>query len=295
MLFGGLDAFRRHLHAEAAAQADDGMNDGRGIGSLLDRAHETRIDLELVERKTPQIKQARIAGAEIIERKTHADAFEPQHREFRALEITEQGAFGEFEFKRVRRKAGLAENSLNRLDEIRPPELQRRNIDRDRHARPIAPVEAGAAQDVFAKLDNRARVFGDRNKACRRDFAMHRMDPARQRFDADQPPAAAIDNRLIDDVQLAVFDRLTKRAFEQFAVRQLGVHRRVIDAGAIAALVLGAIERHVGVTHKISRASWVQLSITAMPIEAPILMPWPLTTNGVQIAARMRSATACSE
>src|SRR5215471_20175205 len=142
MLFGGLDAFRRHLHAEAAAQADDGMNDGRGIGSLLDRAHETRIDLELVERKTPQIKQARIAGAEIIERKTHADAFEPQHREFRALEITEQGAFVEFEFELVGRKAGLAENSLNRLDEIRPPELQRRNIDRDRHARPIAPVEA---------------------------------------------------------------------------------------------------------------------------------------------------------
>src|SRR5262249_11966427 len=130
MLFGGPDAFRRHLHAEAAAEADDGMNDRRGIGSLLDRAHETRIDLELVERKTPQIKQARIAGAEIIERKTHADAFEPRHREFRALEITEQGAFGEFEFELVGRKAGLAEYSLNRLDEIRPPELQLRHIDR---------------------------------------------------------------------------------------------------------------------------------------------------------------------
>ena len=52
MLIGSLDAFRRHFHAETAAEADDGMNDGRGIGGLLDRAHETRIDLELVEWKT---------------------------------------------------------------------------------------------------------------------------------------------------------------------------------------------------------------------------------------------------
>src|SRR6516164_2576609 len=118
-------------------------------------------------------KQARIAGAEIVERKTHADAFEPQHREFRALEIAEQGAFGEFEFELVGRKAGLAENALDRVNEIRAPELQRRNIDRDRQARPVAPVEAGAARDVFAKLDDKARVFGDRNKTPRRDFALH--------------------------------------------------------------------------------------------------------------------------
>src|ERR1700745_3330268 len=76
MLLAVLDAFRCDLHAETAAEADDGMNDGRGIGGLLDRAHETRIDLELVEWKTPQIKQARIAGAEIVERKTHAAALE---------------------------------------------------------------------------------------------------------------------------------------------------------------------------------------------------------------------------
>ena len=40
MLVGGLDAFRGHLHAETAAEADDGMNDGRSVGGLLDRAHE---------------------------------------------------------------------------------------------------------------------------------------------------------------------------------------------------------------------------------------------------------------
>src|SRR5262249_34750908 len=208
--------------------------------------------LELVEWKAPQIKQARIAGAEIVERKAHADAFELQHRQFRALEIAEQGGFGELKFEPVGLEAGLAENAFDRVDEIRPPELQRRHIDRDRQARPIAAVEAGAAQHVFAKLDNEARMFGDWNKARRRDFALHGMDPARQRFDADQPLAATIDDRLIDDVQFAVFDHLAQRAFEQFAIRQVGVHRRGVDAGAGAGLVLCAVERHIGVAQDIA-------------------------------------------
>jgi hypothetical protein len=175
-----------------------------------------------------------------------------QHREFRAVEIAEQGAFGELEFEPVGLEAGLAENALDRLDEIRSPELQRRHIDRDRQARPIAPVEAGPAQDVFAKLDNKAGMFGDRDKASRRDFALHRMDPSRQRLHADQPVAAAIDDRLIDDMQLTVFDRVAERAFEQFTAGEVGVHRRVVDAGAVAALVLGAIERHIGVAQNIA-------------------------------------------
>jgi hypothetical protein len=94
-------------------------------------------------------------------------------------------------------------------------------------------------------------MFGDRNKARRRDFALHRVNPARQRFHADQPLAAAIDDRLMDDVELAVFDRLAERAFEQFAVRQIGVHRRVVDAGAVSALILGAIERHIGIAQDV--------------------------------------------
>src|SRR5262245_48762107 len=60
LLVGRLHAFRRDLHAETAAEADDRVDDGRGIGGLLDRLHETAVDLELVERKAAQIKQAGI-------------------------------------------------------------------------------------------------------------------------------------------------------------------------------------------------------------------------------------------
>ena len=165
MLLGRLDSLRRHLHAETAAEADHGMDDGGGIGGLLDRAHETGIDLELVERKTPQIKQTGIPSAEIVERKAHADAFELQHRQFGVFQIAEECALGQFKFETVGLETGLGENALDQLDKIWPAELQRRDVDGDGQCRPIASIETGAAQHEFAKLDDQPvpvlRVNGD--------------------------------------------------------------------------------------------------------------------------------------
>src|SRR6185295_12215163 len=53
LLVGCFDAFGRDFHAEAAAEADDGVHDGCGIGRLLDRADETAVDLEFVEGEAP--------------------------------------------------------------------------------------------------------------------------------------------------------------------------------------------------------------------------------------------------
>src|SRR5579871_1604765 len=40
MLLGGLHAFGGDLHAQPAAEADDGMDDSGGVRRLLDRADE---------------------------------------------------------------------------------------------------------------------------------------------------------------------------------------------------------------------------------------------------------------
>ena len=131
VLLGGLHAFRRHLHAEAAAEADHGVHDRRGVGGLLDREHEAAVDLELVEREAAQIEQARIAGAEIVERELHAERLQPPHRGLGAFDVAEQRAFGEFELEPRRIEAGLRQDALDHADEIELAELQRRDVDRD--------------------------------------------------------------------------------------------------------------------------------------------------------------------
>src|SRR5262249_20007503 len=112
--------------------------------------------------------------------------------------------------------------------------------------------EAGTAEHELAEFDNQAGMLRNRNETPWRYFALDGMNPARQRLDADQLLAAWIDDRLIDDVQLLISDRLTERAFQQFAVREIGVHRGIVDARPVAAFVLGAIERHIGVTQDVA-------------------------------------------
>ena len=45
LLVGRFDTFGGDLHSEATAEADDRVHDGGGVRSLLDRAHETAVDL----------------------------------------------------------------------------------------------------------------------------------------------------------------------------------------------------------------------------------------------------------
>ena len=81
------------------------------------------------------------------------------------------------------------------------------------------------------------------------------MRPAAQRLDADHGLAAVVDDRLVGDLQLVALDRRAQVVLDQLALEQVGVHRGVVDAGAVAAFVLGAIERHVGMAHDVGRAA----------------------------------------
>ncbi len=83
------------------------------------------------------------------------------------------------------------------------------------------------------------------------------MRPAAERLDADHGLAALVDDRLIQQSQAVVLDRLAQVGFQQLAVGQVGIHRRVVDAGAVAAFVLGAVERHVGIAHDVGGAAAV--------------------------------------
>ena len=56
LLVGGLHAFRRYLHAAAAAEAHYRVYDRCGSGGFFDAQHEAAADLELVERQTAQVE-----------------------------------------------------------------------------------------------------------------------------------------------------------------------------------------------------------------------------------------------
>src|SRR6185369_12104243 len=87
VLLGGFHALGGHLHAETTAEAHHGMHNRGRVGCALDREHEAPVDLELVEGEAPQIEQARIAGAKVVERKLHAERLEAEHRELGGVDV----------------------------------------------------------------------------------------------------------------------------------------------------------------------------------------------------------------
>ena len=88
-------------------------------------------------------------------------------------------------------------------------------------------------------------------KSDGRNRAAHRVVPAAQRLDAGHLLAARVHDRLIGDAQAVLGDRGAQVVLELLALAQVRVHVGVVDAGAAAALVLGAIERDVGAAHDV--------------------------------------------
>jgi hypothetical protein len=78
------------------------------------------------------------------------------------------------------------------------------------------------------------------------------MVPARERLDAYRLLGPQIDLELIVDLELAAGEGGAQVVLERAAVLQAAVHLRLEEAEGVAPLVLGAIERNVGVLEKAS-------------------------------------------
>ena len=94
-------------------------------------------------------------------------------------------------------------------------------------------------------------MLGDRDELGGRYLAAVGMRPAAQRLDADHFLSAVVDDRLVGDAQAVVLDRSAQVVLQDLALDQVGIHRRVVDARAIAALVLRPIERQIGMAHHV--------------------------------------------
>ena len=63
----GLDTLGDGPQAEAVGECDHGTDQGVGLGIVADFVHETRVDLEHVERQAGEVGEIREAGTEIVQ------------------------------------------------------------------------------------------------------------------------------------------------------------------------------------------------------------------------------------
>ena len=72
MLCLGFHAFGNHAQAHALAQGDDRADDGFAAGVGQGIENKRLVNLQLAQRQALEVTEGRIAGAEIIQRESHA-------------------------------------------------------------------------------------------------------------------------------------------------------------------------------------------------------------------------------
>src|SRR5579863_7982292 len=113
-LFDGLDPLSCHCEAKRAAEFHNRAHDNRALARHLHRLQKRTVDLDLVEGKTPQIDQARIAAAEIVKRHGEALGAKVDHRTLGKLEVGDEDPSGEFKRHALWFEIGLGYEPLNR-------------------------------------------------------------------------------------------------------------------------------------------------------------------------------------
>src|ERR1700757_2231260 len=161
-----LNAFSDQLQAEGLSEPDDGANDGQVAGVGAQVADEAGVDLEHVDWEGLQVRQHRIAGAEVVDRDLDSDFLELREGSASGLDVVHHGPLGDLEAYRAAVDAELVDGVGNTPDEAAGDQLNGRHI--DAHYRvlshpvgsPPAQFGAGASHHPSAQLCGEVGRFG---------------------------------------------------------------------------------------------------------------------------------------
>ncbi len=107
-------------------------------------------------------------------------------------------------------------------------------------------IDAGAGDDEAPDVVDEAGFLGDRNEHRRRHGAELARRPAHQRFQADDLAIRGADDRLVEHLEVAVFEGAAQAGLDLFLLQRAGFHGRVIGNRLAFGAVLGVIHRNVG-------------------------------------------------
>ena len=164
--------------------------------------------LSLSSGKPLQITEIGIAGAEIVERDTHAEFVQILDALDHLVRIVDQHAFGDFQHQPRRRHAAFGQRRTHHVDDRAVAHLHRRQIHRNvKILGPSLGLLQCAAQNESADRVHQSHLLGDRNERCRRNRSARRVVPAQQSLDADHAPALRRHDRLIMQIEIVRADR----------------------------------------------------------------------------------------
>ena len=248
------------------------------------------------DRQPVQRGDARVAGAEVVERQRDAEVGKPGGRgERRGRRLQDRG-LGDLDLQ----PAGLQPDGLERLRdrdrEVGLGQVARRDV--DAHGRSVGPrgrVGAGLPQHPLAHVGDQPALLGDTHERCRLEQSVHRVLPAHQGLAGLDRAVGQPHDRLVEDAQLALVQRPLELGLQGQVVQRDSLRGLVEDVDPRPALLLGAVHRGVGL---VQQASWRRArcrpSVRSCTRGSPAPMPGRTAGTARRAADRPAPGGRCS-
>ena len=236
--------------------------------------HEAAVDLHGVHRHLVQAGQARIAGAEVVQRQAHAQVLQPAQRGLHALVLRRQ-ALGHFQLQLRRLHGVRCQQVAHIVHQSRPAQLRARQVHRQllrrkaaHGALPAHELAAGLVQHLRAQFIDEATLLGHADEFHRWHQPAQRMAPAHQRLHTHHARGGEVDHRLVDDEQLVQAQRAAQVGLHHQRAHHPLVHRVVEQHPAAAAAALGLVHRGVGIAQHLLGAGHAALGLSTCQVRA---------------------------
>src|ERR1700691_553104 len=173
-LFFRFHALSNHRKLKASAEPDHCLHDDDFVGHGGDLTDERLVDLEGINGKLPEIAQAGVPRAEVIDRNLHPSLSQCRENGCGGLGMLHQNAFGQLQFKKSRIQPRVLENREYAVKKALVSQLHRGDVYRHRPQGkagvcPSLGLLAGLPKNPGADRQNQAAVFRNGNKLSRRD------------------------------------------------------------------------------------------------------------------------------
>ena len=161
--------------------------------------------------------------------------------------IVQHHRLGDLQFKPVGRQTGFPQCGDGGGNKIMALELHGRQIDCDLQlARPIGRGRTCLPQHPLADRHDHAGLFGKGYELVGRNETSGRMPPAQQRFETGDPLGPKVDQRLIEQLELAGTQRLMEVEFHDTARLHPRIHFGMKQSKDTAPIGLRPIQGQVG-------------------------------------------------
>ena len=254
-LLGALDALGDGDETETGAHRQHAPHHRLHLLVPRQPVHEGLVHLELVERQPGQVVQRGVAGAEVVDGDVYAEASQGVQARDHPVHPDDDGGLGDLQHQPVGVDAGFVEGVQQFLDEVRLAELQGRQVHRHHEValEGLHPHRGPARlqQHPAAQLDDHPGLLGQGHELVGGDETPFRVLPAHQGLDAVHAAGAQVHDRLVDEGELVVEDRLAQVLLEgellDGALLQTGLV--VLDPGPVG--TLDAVHRDLGVAQHV--------------------------------------------